>query len=124
MEIVVQGRNVEVPEHFRTHIVDKMTDIEHYEVTADRWEIVLYHEKNRRLAKTCQRIEISGAMKGTLINVGANGADLYTALDSALQKLKKKLRRSHDRRRIHYGRRHPISVADATAPMANRRFDN
>lgn len=113
MEIVAQGRNVEVSDHFRAHIADKMADIEHYDLTASRYEVVLYHEKNRRLSKTCRRVEIAGRRKG--IQAGANGADFYAALDSALHKLKKRLRRSHDRRRIHYGRRHPISVAEATA---------
>jgi ribosomal subunit interface protein len=99
MDIVVQGRNVEVPDHFRRHVIGKMTDIEHYDLTARRYELVLYHEKNRRLSKTCQRVEITGKTKGNGVHVGANGADFYTALDSALHKLKKKLRRRHDRRR-------------------------
>lgn len=118
MEIVVQGRNVEIPDHFRAHIFDKMSDIERDDRTAIRYEVVLYHERNRRLFKTCQRVEITGRTKGTGVLVGANGADFYIALDSALHKLKKRLRRRRDRRRVHYGRRHPISVAEATAPPA------
>jgi ribosomal subunit interface protein len=122
VDIVVQGRNVEVPDHFRTHIIDKMANVEHYDLAASRYEVVLYHEKNRRLSKKSQRVEITGRTKGATVQVGGNGPDFYIALDSALHKLKKKLRRSHDRRRIHYGRRHPISVAEATAPLTNRHY--
>lgn len=40
MEIVVQGRNVEIPDHFRAHIFDKMSDIERDDRTAIRYEVV------------------------------------------------------------------------------------
>src|SRR6266511_52106 len=44
----------------------------------------------------------------------------YCALDTALTKLNTRLRRVADRRRVHRGRRAPVSVAAATAALAFR----
>jgi hypothetical protein len=41
--------------------------------------------------------------------------DKYAALDVAIDKLMERLRRQHDRRQVHRGRRTPESVAAATA---------
>lgn len=45
MDVVVTGRNVEVPEHFRVHVSDKMAGVERYDGKVIRYEIELYHEK-------------------------------------------------------------------------------
>jgi hypothetical protein len=39
----------------------------------------------------------------------------YGALEAAVAKLEARLRRSKDRRKIHYGDKRPVSVAEATA---------
>ena len=39
----------------------------------------------------------------------------YAALESAVCKLESRLRRSKDRRKVHYGDKTPVSLAQATA---------
>jgi hypothetical protein len=56
--------------------------------------------------------------RGPLVRAEACAADFYAALDCAITKLNARLRRSADRRRVHRGRRAPVSVAVATAPLA------
>ncbi|SNR31890.1 SSU ribosomal protein S30P /sigma 54 modulation protein [Haloechinothrix alba] len=129
MDIVVKGRNVEVPDHYRTHVSDKLTRLERYDRKVTRYEVELFHEPNRRQSKKCQRVEITGKGKGAPVRAEASAADFYSALDSAVNKLENRMRRMHDRRRVHYGRRCPESVAEATsvaaagesAPFANGR---
>ncbi|HYZ07055.1 MAG TPA: ribosome-associated translation inhibitor RaiA [Pseudonocardiaceae bacterium] len=118
MDIVVKGRNVEVPEHFRVHVADKMARIERYDSKVIRYDIELFHEKNPRQSKVCQRVEITGTGKGPVVRAEACGPDFYAALDSAVSKLESRLRRSCDRRKVHHGRRQPTSVAEATAALA------
>ncbi len=118
MDIVVKGRNVEVPEHYRVHVADKMARIERYDSKVIRYDVELFHEKNPRQSKVCQRVEITGKGKGPVVRAEACGPDFYAALDSAVGKLEGRLRRSHDRRRVHHGRRQPTSVAEATAALA------
>ncbi len=118
MDIVVKGRNVEVPEHYRVHVADKMARVERYDSKVIRYDIELFHEKNPRQSKICQRVEITGKGKGPVVRAEACGPDFYAALDSAVSKLEGRLRRSCDRRKVHHGRRQPTSVAEATAPLA------
>ena len=114
MDIVVKGRNVEVPDHYRAHVEEKVTRLERYDRKVIRFDVELFHEPNRRQAKNCQRVEITVHRRGAAVRAEACAADFYAALDCAVTKLENRLRRLHDRRRVHYGRRTPASVAAAT----------
>lgn len=101
MEIVVTGRNVEVPDHFRVHVTDKVGRLERYDHKLMGMHVELFHEPNRRQLKTCQRVEITGRGGcGSVARAEATAKDFYAALDQAIAKLEGRLRRSHDRRRL------------------------
>lgn len=118
MDIVVKGRNVEIPEHYRVHVSDKLARLERYDRKIIRYDVELFHEPNRRQHKNCQRVEITGKGKGSPIRAEARAGDFYAALDAAVAKLENRMRRMHDRKRVHYGRRSPESVAEATSVTA------
>jgi ribosomal subunit interface protein len=118
VDIVVKGRNVEVPDHYRHHVADKLHKIERYDRKLMRVDVELFHERNRRQADHCQRVEITCVSRGPVIRAEACAGDFYTALDNAIGKLDTRLRRAADRRRVHRGRHAPVSVAAATAPLA------
>lgn len=118
MEIVVKGRNVEVPEHYRVHVSDKIRKIERYDHKLMNVDIELFHERNPRQSDHCQRVEITCFSRGPVVRAEASAKDFYTALDIAVNKLDARLRKAADRRRVHRGRHTPISVAAATAPLA------
>jgi ribosomal subunit interface protein len=115
MDIVVKGRNVEIPDHYRVHVEDKLSRLERYDRKVIRFDVELFHEPNRRQSKSCQRVEITGVGRGPAVRAEACAGDFYAALDSAVTKIENRLRRQHDRRRVHYGRRSPASVAEATS---------
>jgi ribosomal subunit interface protein len=100
VEIVVTGRNVEVPDHFRVHVAEKVERLERYDHKIVGMEVELFHERNRRQLKNCQRVEITGRGCGPVARAEACAQDFYSALDAAIAKLESRLRRSHDRRRI------------------------
>ena len=110
MEIVVRGRNVEVPEHFRQHVEDKVGQLERFDSEVIRFDVELLHEKNPRQSGNCQRVEITLRGKGPVIRAEACAPDFYSALDLAVGRLDARLRRAADRRRVHHGRRTPASV--------------
>ncbi|GAA2690003.1 MULTISPECIES: ribosome hibernation-promoting factor, HPF/YfiA family [Actinosynnema] len=118
MDIVVKGRNVEVPEHYRVHVAEKLARLERYDRKVIRFDVELFHEPNRRQSKSCQRVEITGKGRGPVIRAEASAGDFYAALDAAVAKLESRLRRTHDRRRVHYSRRGTTSVAEATGGLA------
>ena len=119
MEVVVRGRNVEVPEHFRQHVADKLVRVERYDSKIIRTDVELHHERNRRQNDSCQHVEITCRTRGPVVRSEACAADFYRALDLAIEKLERRLRQAADRRRVHYGRRTPTSVATATAAAVN-----
>ena len=117
MDIVVKGRNVEVPDHYREHVAQKLAPSERLDSRVIRFDVELAHEKNPRQSDRCQRVEITCYSKGPVIRAEACAADFYAALDAAVLKLEARLRKAHDRRRVHHGRHTPPSVAEATAGL-------
>lgn len=120
MEIVVRGRNVEVPDHFRLHVEECLARMERYDHKLIRVDVELLHERNPRQAEVCQRVELTCKSRGPVIRSEACSNDFYAALDQACNRLESRLRRSADRRRVHHGRHTPTSVARATAELAAR----
>ena len=120
MDIVVKGRNVEVPEHFRERVPDKLAPAERLDSRVIRIDVELTHEKNPRQSDRCQRVELTCSTKGPVVRAEACAADFYAALDAAVLKLEARLRKSHDRRRVHHGRHTPASVAEATASLPSQ----
>jgi len=114
VDIVVRGRNVEIPEHYRQHVSEKLERIERYDQKVIRVDVELHHERNPRQASACQRVQITCKSRGPVVRAEACAADFYSALDQAILKLEARLRRAHDRRRVHHGSRTPVSVASAT----------
>ncbi len=114
-DIEVTGRTVEVPEHFRTHVAEKLARLERYDPTLQRFAVELTHERNRRQAKSCQRVEITGHGKGPVVRAEASADSFYAALEGAVAKLEARLRRACDQRKVHHGRHNPVSVAEASA---------
>jgi ribosomal subunit interface protein len=117
VELVVKGRNVEVPEHFRAHVAEKLQKMERYDHKLIEASVELLHERNRRQHGHCQRVEITCVSRGPVIRAEACAADFYSALDLAIGKLETRMRRAADRRRVHRGRHAPVSVAAATAAL-------
>jgi len=118
VDIVVKGRNVEVPDHYRVHVAEKLHKIERYDHKLIRVDVELFHERNPRQSDHCQRVEITCASRGPVVRAEACAGDFYSALDSAIAKLDTRLRRAADRRRVHRGRHAPLSVSAATAALA------
>jgi ribosomal subunit interface protein len=118
VDVVVRGRNVEVPDHFRQHVAEKIERVERYDHRIIRVDVELYHERNPRQSASCQRVEVTCATRGPVVRAEACASDFYRALDAAVAKLDSRMRRSADRRRVHRGARTPTSVAAATGSLA------
>jgi ribosomal subunit interface protein len=113
-DVVVTGRNVEVPDHFRTYVSEKLSRLERFDRTIYLFDVELDHEKNRRQRKNCQHVEITARGRGPVVRGEACADSFYGAFEAAVSKLENRLRRSKDRRKIHYGDKTPVSVAEAT----------
>ncbi|ABL04915.1 MULTISPECIES: ribosome hibernation-promoting factor, HPF/YfiA family [Mycobacterium ulcerans group] len=116
-EIVFKGRNVEIPDHFRTYVSQKLSRLERFDRTIYLFDVELDHERNRRQRKSCQRVEITARGRGPVVRGEACADSFYAALESAVVKVESRLRRTKDRRKVHYGDKTPVSVAEATATV-------
>ena len=125
-EVVVKGRNVEVPDHFRMYVSEKLSRLERFDRTIYLFDVELDHERNRRQRKNCQHVEITARGRGPVVRGEACADSFYAALESAVCKLESRLRRSKDRRKVHYGDKTPVSLAQATAldPLPETRADD
>jgi ribosomal subunit interface protein len=120
VEIVVTGRHVQVSERFRRHLDEKLAKVPQLAPRVQRLDVVVTHEANKRQSKACDRVEITCHVKGPVVRAEACADDKYGALDIAMDKLLERLRRDHDRRRVHRGRRVPESVGQATSRIADQ----
>jgi ribosomal subunit interface protein len=115
MEIVVRGRNVVVPDHYRQLVAEKLAKVERYDHKIVRVDVELQHEPNPRQTGSCQHVEITCRTRGPVVRSEACAEDFYKALDIAAERLERRLSEAADRRRVHHGRRTPRSVAEVTA---------
>lgn len=121
-EVVVKGRNVEIPDHFRTYVSEKLSRLERFDRSIYLFDVELDHERNRRQRKNCQHVEITARGRGPVVRGEACADSFYAALESAVCKLENRLRRTKDRRKVHYGDKTPVSLAEATKISAPEAF--
>jgi len=121
-EVVVKGRNVEIPDHFRIYVAEKLSRLERFDRTIYLFDVELDHERNRRQRKNCQHVEITARGRGPVVRGEACADSFYAALEAAVGKLENRLRRSKDRRKVHYGDKTPVSLAEATKVSAPEAF--
>nr|WP_197502904.1 MULTISPECIES: ribosome-associated translation inhibitor RaiA [unclassified Mycobacterium] len=116
-EVVFKGRNVEIPDHYRVYVSQKLARLERFDRSIYLFDVELKHAPNRRQRKSCQRVEITARGRGPVSRAEACADSFYAAFESAVDKLENRLRRSKDRRKVHYGDKTPVSLAAATAVL-------
>ncbi|CAI9408084.1 ribosome hibernation-promoting factor, HPF/YfiA family [Nocardioides sp. T2.26MG-1] len=115
MEVVVTGRHCELSDRFRSHVDEKLGKLEKHDHRIIRVNVEVECERNPRQADRAVRLQLTAFSKGPVIRAEALAADKMAALDLALDKMAAQMRRASDRRRVHRGRRAPVSVGQALA---------
>lgn len=117
MDIVITGRRTEVPERFRLTAAEKLAKIEQLSPRAHRVDVELSHERNPRQSQTRRKVEITVRGRGPVVRAEASAEESMAALDLAIGKLLERLRRAHDRRKVHHGRHAPESLRKAAPDL-------
>jgi ribosomal subunit interface protein len=117
-EIVVKGRNVEIPDHFRVYVAQKLARLERLDRSIRLFDVELKHANNRRQRKSCQQIDITAHGRGPVVRGEARADSFYAAFEAAIDRLESRLRRDKGRRNVSYGDKTPVSVAEATGATA------
>ena len=116
-DVQVTGRNVEIPDHYRVYVGQKLARVERIDSSIQRFAVELEHEKNRRQRKNCQHVEITAHGPGPVVRGEGCADSFYGAFEAAVHKLESRVRRGKDRRKVHYGDKTPVSVRQATASL-------
>src|SRR3954471_17077032 len=117
MDIVLNSRHCELTDRFRSHVEEKLARLEKHAHRVIRVEVEVDQEKNPRQADRAVRVELTAFSKGPVVRAEAAAEDKMAALDLALDRMATQMRRASDRRRVHRGRRTPVSVGKALADV-------
>jgi len=117
MEVVVTGRHCEVSDRFREHVSEKLSRLEKHDHRIMRVQVEVGLEKNPPQHDRSTKVELTAFSKGPVIRAEAAADHQMGALDLALDKMASQMRRAADRRRVHRGRRAPVSVGQALADV-------
>ncbi len=115
MDVVVTGRNIEVSDRFKAHVSEKLARLEKHDHRIIRVNVEVSKEKNPRQVERAVKVQLTMFSKGPVVRAEAAADDKMGALDLALDKITTQTRRAADRRRVHRGRRTPVSVGAAMA---------
>lgn len=117
MDVAVTGRHCEVSERFRDHVAEKLTRLEKHDHRIIRVTAEISEDKHQKNPERAVRVQLTAFSKGPVIRAEAAAENKMAALDLALDKMQEQMRRAADRRRVHHGRRTPVSVAQATGAL-------
>jgi ribosomal subunit interface protein len=115
MDVVVTGRHCEISDSFRGHAAEKLSKLEKHDHHIIRVHVEVDCETNPRQHDKSVHVELTAFSKGPVIRAEAAADHQMGALDLALDKMASQMRRASDRRRVHHGRRTPVSVGQALA---------
>jgi ribosomal subunit interface protein len=117
MDVVVTGRHCEISDRFREHAAEKLTKLEKHDHRIIRVHVEVDSEPNPRQHDQAVHVELTAFSKGPVIRAEAAADDKMGALDLALDKMAAQMRKAADRRRVHRGRRTPVSVGKALSDV-------
>ncbi len=117
MEVVVTGRHCEISDSFRGHCEEKLLKLEKHDHRIMRVHVEVDCEPNPRQHDKSIHVELTAFSKGPVIRAEAAADHQMGALDLAVDKMASQMRRAADRRRVHHGRRAPVSVGQALAEV-------
>ncbi len=118
MEITVTARNVDVPDSVREAIDHKIGGLSRFVDGMDHAEVVFREEKNPRISIK-EYVEITIEGHGHHVRCKAYGQDQHEALDVAVEKLQRQLRKL--KTKLH-NRHHPNPHRDRDAQQADLGF--
>jgi ribosomal subunit interface protein len=113
VDVVVNSRNCEVSDRFRSLLDDKLSKLEKYHHRILEVDVELSKELNPRRSDASTRVQITLHSKGPVMRAEAAAADKLSALDKAVDRLSSQMRKAADRRRVHHGARTPTPLAQA-----------
>jgi putative sigma-54 modulation protein len=123
LEVQVYGRNMEVTERISDYAKKKVSKLDRYLSDIDEARVDVAYIKSARSAADRQVAQITVRGKGYILRAEERSDDIYTALDSALEKLQRQMERYKGKRQKGRGDGKPASEVIPTAPAEEAEED-
>jgi putative sigma-54 modulation protein len=117
MQLQVSGRNLDVTEPLREYAERKLARIERHLTEDTRVDLELAIERNRSISAN-QHAELTVWTRGPVLRAHEYADDMYAAIDLAIDKLDRQVRRYRERRR-HWRPHHQAREAEALLPLSD-----
>jgi putative sigma-54 modulation protein len=116
MQLQVSGRNLDVTEPIREYAERKLARIERHLTEDTRVDLELAIERNRSISAN-QHAELTVWTRGPVLRAHEYADDMYAAIDLAVDKLDRQVRRYRERRR-HWRPHHQARDSEALLPLS------
>jgi putative sigma-54 modulation protein len=110
LEVEIYGRNMEVTERITDYVQKKVTKLDRYLNGVEEARVDLAYVKSARSAADRQVAQITVRGRGIILRSEERADDIYSALDTALEKLQRQMERYKGKR--HRGRGDGRTAAD------------
>lgn len=92
MRTIIKGKNIQVNDHLRKHLEDKLIKIDRHKhhVSIKELEIELSVEKNPSIEND-QAVEITAFTKGPVIRAKEASTDMFSSIDMVVDKLDRQI---------------------------------
>ena len=116
MQLQVSGRNLDVTEPIREHALRRLARIERHLTEDTRVDLELAIERNPSI-KANHYAELTVWTRGPVLRAHESAEDMYAAIDLAVDKLDRQVRRYRERRR-HWRTHHQTRDVEALLPLS------
>jgi putative sigma-54 modulation protein len=116
MQLQVSGRNLDVTAPIREYAERKLARIERHLTEDTRVDLELAIERNRSISAN-QHAELTVWTRGPVLRAHEYAEDMYAAIDLAVDKLDRQVRRYRERRR-HWRPHHQARDIEALLPLS------
>ncbi|HET6172028.1 MAG TPA: ribosome-associated translation inhibitor RaiA [Gaiellales bacterium] len=116
MQLQVSGRNLDITAPIREYAERKLARIERHLTEDTRVDLELAIERNRSISNN-QHAELTVWTKGPVLRAHEYADDMYAAIDLAVDKLDRQVRRYRERRR-HWRPHHQARDIEALLPLS------
>jgi putative sigma-54 modulation protein len=118
VDVEVKGKNLPITPALHDQVVSKMQRLDKYLDQLNVIHVELCTEPTRSAADH-NLVEATATVRGRIIRVRTSNADMYAAIDEAVDKLYRQLNRAKERMKTHAG----ANLADSLPPDAADRFE-
>jgi putative sigma-54 modulation protein len=110
--IQVKGKGLPITQALRDQVTQKMHRLDKYLDRLQSIEVELCHENTRESSRQNQ-VEATARVPGRTLRVATASADMYAAIDEAVDKLYRQLNRKKERMKAHHG----VKAAEILPPL-------